>query len=661
MKFQKSIFACALFLSILFFLPAAVAAKDEWTRVRSKNFNLIGNADEKSIRAVAVRIEQFREALREVLDKFNFDSPVPTTVVVFRDAAAYQPYKPVKSSGEVNNIAVGYFLPGEDVNYITLTAAVDSPESYNTIFHEYTHFLIRNNLGESNVPPWYNEGLAEYYETFTVEADRKITLGGAQTKSAALLSRNNLIPFDIFFNTGNYSLHERGSEAVGLFYAQAWALTHYLIHGSGGARKNRLDKFLALVMANKQPKAAFTEAFEIDYAAMEIELKKYVEQNFYPATSVLLKNKLSDYAEMRSSPVTEAEAEAYLGDLLFHSNRFAEAETHLNNALKLNPNLGAALNTLGLLKLRQLDFIDARKYLEKAVETDSANYLSHYNYAYVLSREAMTEFGFVSEYDRETADKMRQSLRKAIELNPNFAESYKLYAFVGMVRNEAVDEAIEYLNKALKIAPGNQWYLIHLAELYMRKENFASARVLALKVAQTAGDDELKVYSQNTLRLIISTEAAYESIKNRKKRLPEDDVLDQILTDEEFARLRARRILESLNRALYKPKPGEKRVLGHLTAVACEEREMIYSVKVADRIIKLRSQSFYTVNLTAYNPAMASWQIGCGAMKNESLAVVIYRPSENDGESKIAGEIVSIEFVPNDFKFLDANTKNPVN
>ncbi|MDQ3322092.1 MAG: tetratricopeptide repeat protein [Acidobacteriota bacterium] len=660
MKIQRLIRACALFLSILFVLPLTVSAKDEWTRVRSKNFNLIGNADEKNIRAVGVRLEQFREAMRRVLDKFNFDSPVPTTVVVFRDAAAYQPYKPVKFSGETNNIAVGYFLPGEDVNYITLSAAADSPESYNTIFHEYTHFLIRNNLGESIIPPWYNEGLAEYYETFTIEADQKITLGGAQKKSAALLSRSSLIPLDTFFGISNYSLHERGADAVGLFYAQSWALVHYLIHGSGGARKAQLDKFLSLIMAGKLPKAAFTEAFQTDYAAMETELKKYIEQNTYPATSVLLKNKLNDYAEMQSSLLTEAEAEAYLGDLLFHSNRFAEAETHLQNALKSNPNSGAALNTLGLLKLRQLDFIDARKYLEKAVESDAANYLAHYNYAYVLSREAMTEFGFVSEYNADIAEKMRKSLRKAIELNPNFAESYNLYAFIGMVRNETLDDAIEYLNKALRIAPGNQWYLIHLAELYMRKENFAGARVLALKVAQTAGDEQLKVYSQNTLRLINSTEAAYEAIKNRKKRLPEDGILDSILTDEEFARLRAQRILESLNQALYKPKPGEKRILGYLTEVVCEPREMIYSIKVGGEVIKLRSASFYSVNLTAYNSQMASWQIDCGKIKKQSLSVIIYRPAANAGV-EISGEIVSIEFVPDDFKLLDAAVKNPLN
>ena len=40
---------------------APVSAKDTWTSVRSKNFLLVGNASEKEIRQVGVRLEQFRE------------------------------------------------------------------------------------------------------------------------------------------------------------------------------------------------------------------------------------------------------------------------------------------------------------------------------------------------------------------------------------------------------------------------------------------------------------------------------------------------------------------------------------------------------------------------------------------------------------------------
>lgn len=654
MKIQKSLFALLFFLSLLSFLPASAAAKDQWIRVRSKNFNLIGNADEKNIREAAAKLEQFREILRQILNQTNFDSPIPTTIVVFKTAADYKPYKPVKANGETENIVVGYFQPGRDVNYITLAADANGNGSYAVIFHEYTHFLIRNNLGESKIPPWYNEGIAGYYETLAVEGDRKITLGAAPDKFPLLLARNSLIPFDTFFDIDNYSLHEQGDDRVGLFYAQAWALTHYLMNGGGAARKSQLDKFLGFLLAGKSPKKAFAEAFEIDYATMEGELKKYIAQNSFPTTNVSLKNKLSFDAEMKSAPISDAEAEAYIGDLLLHSNRLAEAEAHLQNALKLNPALSMARASLGLVRLRQQDFAEAQKLLEKAAASDSANYLAHYYYAYALSREGMSEFGFVVEYNRFAADLIRKHLKKAIELAPDFAESYDLYAFVSVVRNEEIDEAIEYLNKALKIAPGNQWYLIRLSELYLRKEEFSAARSIAAKVARTAADKELKIYSQTTLGLINSTEAAYNEFKYYKNRQRKNDFLDRVLTDEEFAALRAQKLLELLNAALYQPKSGEKRVLGRLTEIDCEPEQMIYRVETADRVIKLRSQSFYAVKLTAYTSEMANWQIGCGGIKKPALAVINYRTTAAHAATEnISGDIISIEFVPEDFKFLD--------
>jgi hypothetical protein len=283
MNAQKSLRFCALFFSIFVFFQTTITASNErWIQVRSKNFNLIGNADEVRLRAVAFKLEQFREALRQVLNQMNFDSPVPTTVIVFKDANDYKPYKPIKLNGETNDSVVGYFQAGKDANYITLSAAGEpAGTTYNIIFHEYTHFLIRNNLGESKIPTWYNEGIAGYYETFALENDRKITLGGLQPKFLALLGQNNLIPFDTFFEVDNNSLHERDGNGAGLFYAQAWAFMHYLMHGEGGARKAELDTFLNLIMSGKNQKDAFTGAFKTSPAAMEVELKNISSKRLF--------------------------------------------------------------------------------------------------------------------------------------------------------------------------------------------------------------------------------------------------------------------------------------------------------------------------------------------------------------------------------------------
>src|SRR6266446_7707255 len=164
-----------IILAVIFALaildPSAhlVSAKDTWTSVRSKSFLLMGNANEKEIRQVGIRLEQFREVFSRLFPQINFRSPVPTTVVVFKSDSSYRPFKPSANTA-------GYFQAGPDVNYITLTTEVHGEQDpFNVIFHEYTHLLVNNTVG--NVPVWFNEGLAEYYSTFSISDDKKIVLG----------------------------------------------------------------------------------------------------------------------------------------------------------------------------------------------------------------------------------------------------------------------------------------------------------------------------------------------------------------------------------------------------------------------------------------------------------------------------------------------------
>src|SRR5258708_21549067 len=138
MKRPAVIFFALSFCALCFALPGPVSAKDNWLSVRSKNFFLVGNGSEKEIRKVAVRLEEFREASSRLFTSMNFNSPVPTTVVVFKSDSSYRPFKP-------NAGTVGYFQAGPDVNYITLTTEDHGQQDpVSLIFHEYTHLLVNN-------------------------------------------------------------------------------------------------------------------------------------------------------------------------------------------------------------------------------------------------------------------------------------------------------------------------------------------------------------------------------------------------------------------------------------------------------------------------------------------------------------------------------------
>ncbi len=655
MKKYKFVLITALLFAVVLSLQTKAFAKDEWFEVQSKNFYLIGNASDKDIRRVATKLEQFREVFVKLFPKMNFSSPVPTTVIVFKSGKAYKPYKPVNAAGETNDWVAGYFMPREEINYITLSVEGEKQQTYATIFHEYVHYLVNNNLGRGNVPPWFNEGIAEYYDQFVIENDQKVTLGALNNNHLYSLQQTKMLPLDQFFSIDYFSLHQQGKHSVNIYYAQAWALMHYLMNGNQSKRQPQLTAFLNLVMSGKQPREAFQQAFQTDYAAMEKELREYVRRNSYTGFVYSSPKKMVYEDVMKSMPMTEARAKAHLGDLLYHSNRLPESEKHLTESLAIEPNSGLANTALGLVKMRQNKFNEAKTYIEKAVASDSKNHLAFYQHAYILSREGMNESNFVRGYSDETYNKMRDSLAKAMKLKADFPESYRLLSFINMVRNENLDEALLAMKKALEYAPGNQYYQLNLADLYVRKNEFDKAISIIENVAKTADEPQLRSLAENSLSRLQSYKQQVESYKNQGSTGTMRTIVvegDKPPTEEELKKLQADAQYEALSEALRKPLEGEKRIIGHLSKIECAGANIAYIIKSEGKIIKLTSKDFEGLFLMTYIPA-DDLQFGCNTIKKDYYGIFTYKPVENT-KTKTIGEIVSIELVPETFKFRES-------
>ena len=206
---------------------ASAFARDNWVSVRSKHLLVIGNGSEKDIRLMAVRLEQFREVVMQLFARPGSDSSVPTTVIVFKDDASYTPFK-------TNQNNAGYFQPGQDVNYITLSAETRGEQDYfNIIFHEYTHLITNNSIGPS--PAWFNEGLAELYSTVAI-SNNEVVLGRPINRHITSLKQGALLPLRLLFEVDYKSPYYNESHKQSIFYAQSWALAHYLMLNRNGER-----------------------------------------------------------------------------------------------------------------------------------------------------------------------------------------------------------------------------------------------------------------------------------------------------------------------------------------------------------------------------------------------------------------------------------------
>ncbi|MFN2511000.1 MAG: tetratricopeptide repeat protein [Pyrinomonadaceae bacterium] len=631
----------AIFLYSLAALPASHSAlgKDTWISVRSKNFFLVGNAGEKEVRQVATRLEQFREVFLRLFPRTTFTSPIPTTVVVFKSDSAYRPFKPVVDG---KTLAVsGYFQAGREVNYITLTTEKREENPYAVIFHEYVHLLVNNTLGRTSIPTWFNEGLAEYYSTFDIEDNQKVYLGNLINHHLLLLRTSPLVPLDKLFAIDYYSLDRNKHDARGLFYAQSWALVHYLIQGNEGKRARQFAIFLDQLRQNISAEKAFRQAFQIDYAGMQKEFRDYLQRHSYNRQIVTLKQKLELNAEMKTAPITDAEAQALLGDLLFHIHRPADAKTRLEQALALDPKLAMARASLGMVLMQEKKFSEAKEHLQQAVAENSTNYLAHYYYAYALSREFVTEGQPVHDFPADTARKMRAELARAIELNPDFPESYHLLAFVNLVTGQQLDESIELIKRAVALSPGSEEFLVVLAQLYTRKQDIEGARGVLAPLAATGADPQIRARARSMLASISSMQEAMARFRpGREER--EADVSVDMQTDANTDPT------SHLRDALRKPEAGEKQVQGMLVRIDCDAKGIIFTLKSGDGLLRLKTASFEELDITTFAPEVAG-EITCGARKPENAVVVSYFPG-TDARAKTGGTIRSLEFVPGDFR-----------
>ncbi|MFN2532141.1 MAG: tetratricopeptide repeat protein [Pyrinomonadaceae bacterium] len=643
MKSHLVFLTTVLLLFAIVIHPTRVEAKDTWISTQTKNFFLIGNTNEKDLKQVALRLEQFREVFTRIFTNANFASPVPTTVIVFKNDSSYRPFKS-------NPTNAGYFQPGPDVNYITLDAeSRGNQDAFSIIFHEYTHLLVNNNV--ENPPLWFNEGLAEYYSTVAITDDQKVELGKPISNHVFLLRQTKMLPLRTLFQVDNNSPYYNEANKQSVFYAESWALLHYLLLGKNGqGQRVEMSKFLDLLNASTPVDKAFAQAFQTTFEAMEKELRDYVRQDRYRVVLGHFERKIELDTDVKTTPISEAEAQAYLGDLLLHLHAKG-SEEYLQRALSLDPDLSMAHASLAMLRVREGKFDEALKSLERAAAANSSNYLIHYYYAYALSRQQPVGSQSVSNYAPAVAAKIREEAQKAIALRPDYPEPYSLLAFVSLVTNTEVEESIDLLKRALTTTPGRTDFAYMLGQLYLRNSDFKSARKFLEHVVASNAQESVRRHAQSLIDQLAVSEEQKRLFEERKKR----GIAAAATTSTFEATERPVNTGDQptdpsvyLREALRKPLEGEIQVQATLVRIDCDAKGITFILNAGGALLRLRAASFDEVDLTTYSPE-ASGEISCGVRKPENSVVVCY-VQNNDKRLKADGELHSIEFVPKDFQ-----------
>jgi tetratricopeptide (TPR) repeat protein len=494
-------FFISLLLAVLCSLPTGILnikaqTKDNWRSVRTNNMFVIGNADPDKLRQVAAWLEFFHSAFGRLVSRPVLDASVPTTVIIFRDDASFSPFKPGSK-----NIA-GYFQPGDDVNYIAIALDPTDKDQFSTAFHEYVHLHVRDNIPDA--PLWLNEGLAELYGSFQFSGNDAL-LGAPIGYYLRLLRSQELLPLSTLFSVDTRSAHYNEQEKSGVFYGQSWALVHYLMFGERG-RQDQFRRFIDQVSRGDNAAKAIQDSYGISLEMLEQELKVYIRRGEFAAqriANVTDPQAYAAYTAMQRTSLTDAEANFYLGDLLLHTRHESEAERYFKYAIAVDSGYAPAHAALGLMYVYQRRYADAKPHLQKAAASPQ-NYLIHYVYALVLSREGLSADGSAKDYSRESAAVMRDQLQRSIKLNPNYAPAYHLFAFVNLVTDERRDEAYEMIKKALQLAPAKAGYSLVLAQIHLRRSEPEAARAI-LETLTRDSDATVRKHAEDLLESMTAT------------------------------------------------------------------------------------------------------------------------------------------------------------
>jgi len=203
-------------------VPARADAFDHaWCVLAADDFRLVTDLPSEEARALARRLQRFREAVEPYLPGTPFTRDPPTlTIVRFAEARDFRRATRnryvggfMRSALARNRVVAG---PGD------LALGADEP-----VLHEYVHYLLRRRRGV-NLPPWFDEGLAGVLSTAEFARDA-VVVGELPTRALRRAIRGTPMRLPAVLDAEDFwDWHPVRRRA---FYAWSWAFVHRLLLG----------------------------------------------------------------------------------------------------------------------------------------------------------------------------------------------------------------------------------------------------------------------------------------------------------------------------------------------------------------------------------------------------------------------------------------------
>jgi Tfp pilus assembly protein PilF len=502
---------------------ASAAAKDTWVEVCSPNFIVISNDGDKEARSVADQFEQFREVFHASFPQLRVDLGKPLIIFAVKNEDSLKILLP--SFWEVKGHAhpAGIYMPGEERHFVALRTNVQGDNPYEVVYHEYTHALM--NLNFRDLPLWLGEGLAELFGNTTIR-DKDVQIGRVSPYHLIQLRQNTLIPIETLLTAGHDSPYYNEENRVSIFYAESWAITHYLMTDPDARKRNLLFNFLKEWTASGDQVQAARATFG-DLKKFSQSMEGYARQSTFYVIN-LRTSVHGDPKNYTSRELPPSEVAAYRALLYVHTGRTKEAQASTDEALQSDPSSALAFEARGLLAYFHQDFPAAEAAFSRAAELNSSSYSVYY-----YESEARLRSGIPTPGERV---KMIASLEKAVSLNPQFAPAYSALASLYSMQPDTYQKAFEDGAKAVKLEPGTLSYAVNYGYVLLNAGKTADAKYLLSRIQEAATAPEDK-HAADLLAEAIASHENYEKqiaeYAEHTKQLAEQEAAARLIRKEQ--------------------------------------------------------------------------------------------------------------------------------
>jgi len=654
------------------------AEQSLWLEIHSTHFTVITDAGERKGKEVALRFEQMRAVFAILLMRDRLNEPVPLTILAFKNDKNYYQSAPLRQGQPIG--VPGFFLPGEDQNFIVLNLFEEEP--WRAVAHDLAHLWLNYNYPP--VQGWFDEGLAEYFSSIRVD-DKKYEIGGDPELNSAfsvdLLENQRdvrnppksltellsgqvwLTLLDLLTMKHDTSTYAEGTHHT-LFYAQSWMVMHYLLHEK---KLPETGTYFDLVENQRMP---VEEAIQKAYGVTPAQFDQAVKDYFHSLTPLFIALDASKQSGSQTNPPQVYQFPAPVGpnDSAITIKPMREIDAHAIAAeikIRIPERRDAALQELQALAttpepitpkiniksdkadkqtdtlvtvvgneiahralawdhLQRGEFDSAAEELGNAAALNERDMWIHYYLSVLKYRVSQAK-----HTDIQGLPNMMQDLRAVLEWYPEFANAYDLMAMARLEGGGPV-AAMQAEHAAIQLCPRNQQYVYHLAEIYVADKKWEAAKTLLERLKSGSdGDAQVAALARAELERIpteqkygISSASATAAQKLSPQRSP-FDVLEQDAAKRAAA--------QTTQTADPRDKRPAKFLQGQLVGVDCSQSPAaVLTVNSGGVVLKLRTADYKSLLLIGADTFSCDWN-------NRSVSVN-YRPG---GLSD--GDLVSVE------------------